>query len=231
MVTFASAHFFGDDRLISDRSKNEMQRTVWSNLGGGNPLDGYGYGTIVTHYNGHRTVGHSGGYPGHITRTFWDPNEGLAISVLTNAVDGPAEELAAGIFCILEKARESTAKLPLTSGLKSSAALEPPAKPKGEIDPNSFTGRFSALWGVTDIVYLGGKLLATSPAMSSPFVQPSELAIVDKDTLKIMGGSPYGSVGEYYRYERDSDGKIVSVWTGGMRAWPIEVYRERDDQL
>ncbi|MEZ4625354.1 MAG: hypothetical protein R2843_11330 [Thermomicrobiales bacterium] len=34
MVTFGSAHFFGDDRLISDRGKYEMQRTVWSNLGG-----------------------------------------------------------------------------------------------------------------------------------------------------------------------------------------------------
>ena len=32
MVRFASAHFFGDDRLLSDRSKNEMQRPVWVGL-------------------------------------------------------------------------------------------------------------------------------------------------------------------------------------------------------
>ena len=231
MVTFGSAHFFGDDRLISDRGKNEMQRTVWSNLGGGNPLDGYGYGTVVTHYDGHRMVGHSGGYPGHITRTMWDPNEGIAISVLTNAVDGPAEELAAGILKILDKARETTGKLPLTSGLTNSAALNPPESADDSIDLESFTGRFAALWGVTDIALIAGKLYATTPTAPSPLTMPSELAVVDADTLKIMGGSPYGSVGEFYRFERDADGKIVSVFTGGMKAWPIEVYRENTDQI
>ncbi|MCC6705786.1 MAG: beta-lactamase family protein, partial [Thermomicrobiales bacterium] len=231
MVTFGSAHFFGDDRLISDRSKNEMQRTIWSNLGEGNVLDGYGYGTIVIHYDGHRMVGHSGGYPGHITRTMWDPNEGFAISVLTNAVDGPAEELASGILKILDKARSVPAKLPLDSGLKNSAALAPPEKPAELIDLSSFTGRFAALWGVTDVVVIGGKLFATSPAWAVPLAQPAELAVVDANTLKIMGGSPYGSVGEYYRYERDADGKILSVFTGGMRCWPIEVYRENLDQI
>jgi CubicO group peptidase (beta-lactamase class C family) len=231
MVTFGTAHFFGDDRLISDRSKNEMQRTVWSDLGHGNVLDGYGYGTIVSHYDGHRMVGHSGGYPGHITRTMWDPNEGLAISVLTNAVDGPAEELAAGILKILDKARETSGKLPLSSRLTNSAALTTPDPRDREIDLASFTGRFAALWGVTDIVLLGGKLYATSPSMASPMLVPSELAVVDKDTLKIMGGSPYGSVGEFYRFERAEDGSIISVFTGGMKAWPIEVYRANTDQI
>lgn len=231
MVTFATAHFFGDDRLLSDRSKNEMGRTVWSNLGDGNVLDGYGYGTIVTHYNGRRTVGHSGGYPGHITRTFWDPIEGLAISVLTNAVDGPAEELAAGILKVLDKSRETSGKLELKSGLKNSAELERPRDVDESIDLASFTGRFAMLWGVTDIVLIGGKLLATSPTWPTPFASPTELAVVDANTLKIMGGSPYGSVGEYYRFERDADGSILTVFTGGMRAWPIEVYRENLDQI
>ena len=43
-----------------------------------------------------------------------------------------------------------------------------------------------------------------------------------------MSGSGYASVGEHFRYERDADGKITSVFTGGMRAWPIEDYRARD---
>jgi CubicO group peptidase (beta-lactamase class C family) len=156
MVTFASAHFFGDDRLISDRSKNEMQRPVWTGQDPESLRDGYGYGTDVSYYDGHRMVGHSGGYPGHITRTMWDPEEGLAISVLTNAVDGPAEELASGILKILDKAREMTPKRPLKSGLTNSAAIEPPVQSLGEIDLASFTGRFAALWGVTDVIELGG---------------------------------------------------------------------------
>lgn len=231
MVQFASAHFFGDDRLISDRSKNEMQRPVWTGQNPDTPQDGYGYGTTVQHYGDHRMVGHSGGYPGHITRTMWDPHEGLAISVLTNAVDGPAEELAAGILKILDKAREVTAKLPLSSGLVNSAELTPPEAPAKDIDLASFTGRFAALWGVTDVLVLGGKLFASSPVSPWPLVQPSELAVVDENTLRIMSGSPYGSVGELFRYERDADGKIVSLFTGGMKAWPIEDYRARDGVL
>ena len=231
MVRFASAHFFGDTRLLSDRSKSEMQRPVWTGLSPDAPQDGYGYGTTVRHYDGHRMVGHSGGYPGHITRTMWDPNEGLAISVLTNAVDGPAEELAAGILKILDKARDVPPKLPLSSGLVNSAEIPPPAPPDAEIDLSGFAGRFAALWGVTDVFVLGGKLLASSPVEPSPIVQPFELAVIDENTLRIMSGSPYASVGELFRYERDADGKVISLFIGGMKTWPIEDYRARDGVL
>jgi D-alanyl-D-alanine carboxypeptidase len=227
MVQFASAHFFGDTRLLSDRSKNEMQRPVWSGLSPAAPQDGYGYGTTVRHYEGHRMVGHSGGYPGHITRTVWDPHEGLAISVLTNAVDGPAEELVAGIVKLLDKARAVESRVPLSSGLVNSAAIVPPAAPGQEIALDSFTGRFAGLWGVTDVFILGGRLLAGSPDAPLPVAEPIELAVIDENTLRIMGGSPYGSVGEHFRYERDADGKVVTLFTGGMQTWPIEDYRAR----
>src|SRR3712207_2075846 len=145
-----------------------MQRPVWTGLSAGAPQDGYGYGTTVHYYAGHRMVGHSGGYPGHITRTMWDPEEGLAISVLTNAVDGPAEELAAGVLKILDKARENPPKSPLTSGLINSLAIPLPEAPDTKIDLRTFTGRFAALWGVTDVYLLGGKLFASSPVAPSP---------------------------------------------------------------
>jgi hypothetical protein len=62
-------------------------------------------------------------------------------------------------------------------------------------------------------------------------VQPYELEVVDETTLRIVGGSPYASVGEHFRYERNADGTIVSLFTGGMKAWPIEDYRARDGVL
>jgi hypothetical protein len=231
MVRFASAHFFGDCRLINDRSKNEMQRPVWTGLEPDAQRDGYGYGIGIRYYGGHRMVGHGGGYPGHITRTMWDPEEGLALSVLTNAVDGPAEELACGILKILDKARDVPSKLPLQAGLVNSAAIAPPDAPETEIDPGIFTGRFAALWGVIDVFVLGGKLFASSPVEPSPVVQPYELAVIDENTLRIMGGSPYASVGELFRYERDADGKVTSLFTGGTKTWPIEDYRARDELL
>ena len=121
--------------------------------------------------------------------------------------------------------------MPLSSGLVNSAAIPPPAEPDAELELASFTGRFAALWGVTDVYLLGGKLFASSPTLPSPVVQPYELAVIDENTLRIMNGSPYGSVGELFRYERDAGGRIVSVFTGGMKAWPIEDYRAQDRAL
>jgi D-alanyl-D-alanine carboxypeptidase len=228
LVAFASAMFMGDDRLLSDRSKNEMLRPVWTGLDPSAPRDGYGYGTMVVNYDGHRMVGHAGGYPGHITRTMWDPEEGLAISVLTNAVDGPAEELASGILKILDKARGVLPTLPLSSGLVNSAAIAPPSVAAEAIDLSAFTGRFAALWGVTDVFLLGGKLRASTPVGPSPLTYPVDLEVIDANTLRIMAGSPYGSVGEQFRYDRDTAGRILSVFMGGVRCWPIEDYRSRD---
>jgi hypothetical protein len=155
------------------------------------------------------------------------PEATFKYSVLTNAVDGPAEELAAGILKILDKAREAEPNLPLTSGLVNSAAIPPPAAPETEIDPARFTGRFAALWGVVDVYLLGGKLFASTPSLPSPVVQPAKPEIIDETTLRIMGGSPYGSVGALFRYERDAAGRVVSLFAGGMKAWPIEDYRAR----
>jgi D-alanyl-D-alanine carboxypeptidase len=224
MVQFASAHFFGDDRLLNDHSRYEMQRAVWTDLRPGGPLSGYGYGIVVEHYDGHRMVGHSGGYPGHITRTMWDPSEGLAISVLTNAVDGPAEELAAGILGILDRSRRTNGTRPLESGLENSGALPKPEET--DIDKSTFTGRFAAMWGVTDIALLGDSLIATSPIAPSPVAFPNELVVIDANTLRIQAGSNYGSVGETVRFERDDEGNILSVTFGGMTSYPIERYRE-----
>jgi hypothetical protein len=231
MVTFASAHFFGDDRLLSDRSRNEMQRPMWSGLSPDNPKSGYGYGIVVEDYAGHRMVGHSGGYPGHITRTMWDPNEGLAISVLTNAVDGPAEELAGGILAILDRARKTNGSRPLESGLTNSAAIPPLPESAKDIDKSSFTGRFAALWGVTDIVLLGDSLLACSPVGPQAVAYPIELGVIGEDTLLLQSGNDYGSIGETARFERDADGSILSVTFGGMTMWPIDVYRARTSGL
>ena len=45
-----------------------------------------------------RLIGHSGGFPGHITRTLFDPVDGLTVVGLTNAIDGPARELVVGVM-------------------------------------------------------------------------------------------------------------------------------------
>jgi CubicO group peptidase (beta-lactamase class C family) len=225
MVVFGSGHFYGDTRLISDRSKAEMSRPNWFEITPGAPDDAYGLGIYTAKYDHHKVWGHSGGYPGHITRTFWDPYEGIAVSVLTNAVDGPAEELAGNILRILDLARKADGTRALTSGLKNTLALD--TEGDESIDLARFTGRFAAMWGVTDVAVIGGKLVGMTPVGPNPVVMTSSYAVLDEDTLRITGGSNYGSVGELVRYERNVDGAIVRVTFGGMTMEPIERWRAK----
>src|SRR5215218_9491413 len=51
-------------------------------------------------------VGHSGAWPGHITLPLLDPVGKLVVSVLTNAVDGPAEDLVTGLVELVDVALE-----------------------------------------------------------------------------------------------------------------------------
>ncbi len=91
LVRWAAAHFLGDSRVLSDDAKRRMQRTEW-------PVEGaassYGLGLAIAEPGGRRVLGHGGGFPGFITQTWFDPVERVAVAVLTNAIDGPAEPLA-----------------------------------------------------------------------------------------------------------------------------------------
>jgi hypothetical protein len=156
-------------------------------------------------------IGHGGGYPGHITRTMFDPEAKLAVSVLTNAIDGPAEEIAIGIVKLIDH-----------------AAGEHPGAPVGADDAAPFCGRFASLWGVMDIVHLGDRLIMTSPQGPDPTADAAELSVIDGDTLRIDEVNGYASVGETIRYERNDAGAVVRIRAGSaMSTWPYEEYRRR----
>ena len=70
LVTYFSAHLPGDDRLLSDKSKREMQHPLWKTGEDDGPR--YGLGLQVTKVGDREVFGHGGGYPGHITRTLVD---------------------------------------------------------------------------------------------------------------------------------------------------------------
>ncbi len=154
VVRYLAAHRVGSGELLDDDSKRLQQRTLWES--DPDAHRGYGLGMITEQVAGRRIFGHSGGYPGHITRTLLDPADGIAISVLTNAIDGAASELSNGILKILDAALETPARR--SAGAR---AVLPE-------DTSSFEGRFSAPWGVMDVVRLGDRLLALSPVGPDP---------------------------------------------------------------
>jgi hypothetical protein len=126
--------------------------------------------------------------------------------VLTNAIDGPAQECALAAVRLLDLAHKD----------------ERPAA-AGNLAP--FTGRFADLWGVVDVAVLGGRLFLLKPTGANPAEGAAELEVVDDSTLRIVGGPGYGSYHEPVSYTFDGD-TIVSVRIeSGLTYVPVEAYR------
>lgn len=209
LCRYVSAHFLGDERLLSDRSKRQMQHEHWDVSGGAGGREGhYGLGFSISRVGERRLIGHGGGYPGHITRTLFDPDAKLAVSALTNAIDGPAEEIAAGIVKLVD------------------LAAEPAAEPVTADAAAPFCGRYASLWHVIDIVHLGDRLVLLSPTAGDPTAMVGELAVVDDDTLMVEDINGYASVGEPITFERDDTGAVRRIRaTSAVSMWPYEDFR------
>ena len=203
LVRYASAHFLGDERLLTDDSKRQMQRTEWEVEGTGTS---YGLGFAIATVGDRRLIGHGGGYPGHITRTLVDPVDRVAVSVLTNAIDGPAQALVNAAVALIDLAASGPGR--------------------STDDRSRFCGRFCSLWGTYDVVDLNGTLYQLNPGLADPTTPHSVLEIEDDSTLRITRTSGYGSRGETLAYSFADDGSVASVRGGsGSTAYPIERYR------
>ncbi len=109
----------------------------------------YGLGIISGTLAGWRWYGHSGGLQGYITRTVIVPKQELAISVLTNSIDGLAHPWIDGAMHILRTfARRGGRR---------------------------WRGRWWTMWGAIDLVPVRGKVLVATPAFFNPFMDAGEI--------------------------------------------------------
>ena len=197
----------GVDGLLSAASRRQMQHAWWDVDGA--PGEGYGLGMGVTTVGERRLVGHGGGWPGHTTRSLLDPATGLAVSVLTNAIDGPALELAVGAVKLIDLAAAPPAGTTLLTGPALATA-------------HAATGRWATLWGVQDVALLGGRLVLLTPTAADPTAAVQELEVVDEDTLRVVSGPGYASVGEAVALQRDGTGAVRTLRSGsGMTTWRL----------
>ncbi|MCA5892986.1 beta-lactamase family protein [Isoptericola sp. NEAU-Y5] len=178
----------------------------------------YGLGFEAREIEGRRVVGHSGGFPGQLTRTWADPIGKVAVSVLTNAVDGPADGIATGLFALVATAIDG-------------GAVPEADAPADVAELDRWTGRFANLWGLTDVVRLGRRLWLLDPRQGDPFAGAEELR-VDGDVLRPVAHAGFGPVGEPVEVLRDESGRPAAIVVGGMTSWPAHEYeRERRAQL
>lgn len=184
--------------LLAVESRREMIRPQWRNPHAS--LEGhYGLGIMSGKLGDWDWFGHSGGLLGYISRTAALRDRDLAVSVLTNAVDGWAGFWLDGVIHILRGFVNRGAPTRRVSG---------------------WTGRWWSAWGAVDLVPMGDVVLITNPHMGNPFLDVSEIAVTGRDKGRIALAGGYGSHGEPVRRTRDAAGEVAELWLAGSMLQP-----------
>jgi CubicO group peptidase (beta-lactamase class C family) len=156
----------------------------------------YGLGVIAGDLDGWELFGHTGGFVGYASRTAVAPAHELAVSCLANAVDGSAYGWLDGTFAILRRFKEDG----------------PPAAAL-----NDWRGRWWSLWGPTDLVPVGDKVLLAAPGAPNPLLKAGELEVSGPDQARISQAGGFATYGEPAKLIRGADGAVSEVKLGGGR--------------
>ncbi len=205
---WAAAHALGTDMFLSDDAKRQVQRVESTIATPAGPRH-YGLGWGVSEIGERHMFGHSGGFPGHITSTLADAETGLAVSVLTNRIDGPAGPLLAGVIALLDKALEVVSDV-------TAAATLPEAG-----------GRFLALWNDMFLIPLPGAVLRVNLAETDPAARAMVLRVDENGELRAEAADGFGDQGEVTTIERDASGAVTAITATGVTAWREDEYRRR----
>lgn len=195
LCMYFSAQRVGSGKLLTDESKREMQRTHWKAERSAND---YGLGMQINHIGNRTTYGHSGGFPGHITNSVLDPEDGLVVVVLTNSHDGEAGLATKAILTAIDTLGES------------------------EPDNNllRFEGRFAGLGSFEEIIVKNSRLLAISPKTWFPFENAEVFKKINDTRLKIIKASSYSSEGEFVDYVFNEDNSVQYIMDSGIKLMP-----------
>jgi len=194
---FASLQPTAKKSVLSVASRREMNRRQWKDEHS-SLVRWYGLGTICGTLADWDWCGHSGGFPGTITRTVSVPAQGLTVSVLTNAADGLSHGWLEGVLHLLR-----------THALRGAPARKEAA----------WAGRWWSLWGALDLVPVNGRVLVANPALLNPLQDASEVEVTGRrdgaahGRIVLAGG--YMSHGEPARVVFDGRGRPAQFWLGG----------------
>jgi CubicO group peptidase (beta-lactamase class C family) len=186
------------ESVLSAASRREMVRPQWR-YPHSSVERYYGLGITTGKTDEWEWFGHGGAFQGFATRTATLPNRSLAVSLVTNAVDGPADRWLDGVIHIL-------------------AIFAQHGSPNNET--RDWTGRWWSLWGAFDLVPMGNKVIVAAPALAKAFMDASEISVTDEDSGRFTLASGLARHGESVQRVRGPDGKVEEVRMGGTRLLP-----------
>ena len=176
-------------------SRRTMTRRQWS-LPHMAQAEDYGLGVARGRIGGWDWFGHGGAFQSGLSTTMVLEGRDLAVSVLTNAIDGPAAEWAGGIVHILQTFEQRGA---------------PTARTR------DWSGRWWSLWDTTDLVAFRDHVMLAQPALLQPFDHAGEIAVTGRDRGQVRLAGGYGIHGEAAALVRDGKGAVREVVLGGGR--------------
>lgn len=202
LCKFLSAQFQGNNKLVTDLSKREMQRVQWMRK---DDQEHYGLGYEIWKMNGKQIIGHSGGFPGFLTQISMDKEDKIGVVVLTNTNGVPTYELTDGMFHIIKYFKDNKEKFQ-TSNKK--------------ISSKRYEGRFSSRWGDFEIVEVNGHLLGFWLDTDKPLEEPFRFEYLDGDSFRIIEANEFDYIGEKARFVFDGTEKLTRLYLGPT---PMEI--------
>jgi CubicO group peptidase (beta-lactamase class C family) len=195
---FAQLDPAANESVLAVASRREMVRGRWRN-----PHSSieryYGLGIMSGRTAGWDWFGHTGNFQGFASRTAVLFEPGIAVSLVSNAVDGLADRWLDGAIDLLAKF----------------AKYGPPA-----LEVRDWIGRWWSLWAPVDLVPMGEKVMVATPSLPNPFTDASEISVSGKDSGRVSLATGLGRYGEDVFRIRGRDGKVEEVRLGGMRLLP-----------
>lgn len=182
-----------DKSILSAAMRREMMSDVSTDPDSA-VFKSYGLGVYASKPSGADNFGHIGGFQGTITRTATLPDIDVTISILTNAIDGPAVAWMEALIRIVRRFHDA--------GAPTAEAAD-------------WNGRWWNLWGAVDLVALGDKVISCNPAFDMPLMEVGEIALTEKDRGTILRAPGFDRPGESARRVRDASGQVVMVQLGG----------------
>jgi CubicO group peptidase (beta-lactamase class C family) len=185
----------GGKQILSSASMREMFRIRnieqnWSS--------GYGLGFGLSRIRDQTWIGHSGGYPGYLTRTIFQLNDKLGVIVLTNSQDASREDIANQLIATVGQAVVKAAS----------------KAPQGVWDPawERFAGLYRSRGSDSQVVVLNRRLVIVD--VNAPNLDnPVRLEPLGGGRFRYVTPSGGGPVGETVYFE-EVPGKPMRMFIG-----------------
>jgi len=207
MCTVMRALVTEDPRLLTARAHRELRSPI-----GGEYRPGlrYGLGMMSTNIADGWVYGHGGGFPGHITRTMFDPDTRFGASVFVNAIDAPTSDITSGL--------QHTARRLAATWDEYGTPARKPRRPL-----THYVGTFRNEWSDVAITRCNRQLVMLALDSLLPFEEPARLEPLGGDRFRIHGGIAHGDEGEDVSFTFDRDGTCRELHVAaGTRMDPFD---------